>query len=160
MERKNMILAFGAAVAAFTLIVILSPFMYGFGTVAGLDGIPGSIDNTWNLTAVQYALGDIFCHQEMSRSFVFNGNQMPFCIRDTGIFAGLGIGLIASVPYNKKTGRTAVYAGLVLICVTAIEWLAELYVGDMPDIRFVSGICAGLGASMLVRSYIDRLYCK
>lgn len=158
MERNNMIIAFGAAVTAFMLIMILSPFMYGSGTIVGLDGVPGSVDNTWSLTTVQYALGDIFCHQEMSRSFVFNGNQMPFCIRDTGIFVGLSAGLIASVLYDKKAGRTVACIGLALICVTAIEWLAESCIGDMPNIRFVSGICAGLGASMLVRCYIDRLY--
>lgn len=158
MERKSMILAFGTVVTVFMLIMILSPFMYGSGTIVGLDGVPGSVDNAWNLTTVQYALGDIFCHQEMSRSFVFNGNQMPFCIRDTGIFAGLSAGLMVSVLYDKKTGRTTAYVGLALICVTVTEWLAESYVGDMPNIRFVSGICAGLGVSMLVRCYIDRLY--
>lgn len=39
-----------------------------------------------------YAFGDLNCHQKHERSWEINGNQMPVCTRDIGIFIGLFIG--------------------------------------------------------------------
>ena len=42
--------------------------------------------------AFTYAFGDFNCHQKFERSWEINGNQMPVCVRDIGIFFGLVIG--------------------------------------------------------------------
>ena len=39
-----------------------------------------------------YAFGDLNCHQKYERSWQVNGNQMPVCTRDIGIFFGLALG--------------------------------------------------------------------
>ena len=39
-----------------------------------------------------YSFGDLNCHQKHERSWEINGNQMPVCTRDVGIFLGLAIG--------------------------------------------------------------------
>ena len=42
--------------------------------------------------AFVYAFGDLNCHQKYERSWTINGNQMPVCARDVGIFFGLALG--------------------------------------------------------------------
>ena len=42
--------------------------------------------------AFVYGFGDFNCHQKHERSWVVNGNQMPVCARDVGIFFGLALG--------------------------------------------------------------------
>ena len=42
--------------------------------------------------AFVYAFGDLNCHQKHERSWTVNGNQMPVCARDVGIFFGLALG--------------------------------------------------------------------
>ena len=44
------------------------------------------------LWAFVYAFGDLNCHQKHERSWKINGNQMPVCTRDVGIFLGITIG--------------------------------------------------------------------
>tara|TARA_B100000767_G_scaffold275396_1_gene312159 strand:+ start:2991 stop:3749 length:759 start_codon:yes stop_codon:yes gene_type:complete len=39
-----------------------------------------------------YGFGDLNCHNKAERSWEINGNQMPLCVRDVGIFLGLAIG--------------------------------------------------------------------
>lgn len=39
-----------------------------------------------------YAFGDLNCHNKEERSWEINGNQMPVCVRDIGIFLGLALG--------------------------------------------------------------------
>ena len=41
-----------------------------------------------------YAFGDLNCHQKHERSWELNGNQLPVCVRDIGIFAGLFLGAL------------------------------------------------------------------
>ena len=46
------------------------------------------------LWAFTYAFGDLNCHQKHERSWEINGNQMPVCTRDIGIFMGFSIGCL------------------------------------------------------------------
>lgn len=148
-----------ASAYAFTLIVILSPFLYHAGAMVHLDGSPGFIDNGWGVCTAQYLLGDIFCHQEMSRSFVVNGNQMPFCIRDVGIFAGICIGsTVLSSVRRTLNGHRMVPFGIALIAVMVLEWAYGSACGDTAPLRFVSGILAGIGISVTIVCYIDSMY--
>jgi uncharacterized membrane protein len=40
-----------------------------------------------------YERGDMDCHTIKERSLFVNGNQMPYCTRDAGLFFGLALGL-------------------------------------------------------------------
>tara|TARA_Y100001970_G_C14258495_1_gene877487 strand:- start:3169 stop:3915 length:747 start_codon:yes stop_codon:yes gene_type:complete len=57
--------------------------------------------------AFTYAFGDLNCHQKHERSWEINGNQMPVCARDIGIFLGFVIGaaLFGSRGLNRWTTR-------------------------------------------------------
>ena len=50
-------------------------------------------------SAFIYAFGDLNCHQKHERSWEINGNQMPVCTRDVGIFLGLALG---GFIYSRK----------------------------------------------------------
>ena len=73
------------------------------GTVRHKDANANMLDhsNFWNTLPVYpriiYYFGDFNCHQIEHRSFVINGNQMPMCARDAGIFMGLAVGLIIPI---------------------------------------------------------------
>ena len=56
-------------------------------------------------TGFIYAFGDLNCHNKHERSWEINGNQMPVCTRDVGIFFGLAIGGLAfsRKGYNRWT---------------------------------------------------------
>ena len=57
--------------------------------------------------AFVYGFGDLNCHMKWERSWDINGNQMPVCVRDIGIFLGLAIGgfLFSRRGLNRWTLR-------------------------------------------------------
>jgi len=87
------------------------PYIMEPGTVRHMDANANMLDhsNLWNTLPVYpriiYYFGDFNCHQKEHRSFVINGNQMPMCARDVGIFAGLSVGLI--IPIILPARETA-----------------------------------------------------
>lgn len=153
-----------AMLSAFIILGILlalavsTPFMAPFGTFVHLDGLPAYMDHGWQghgAAGAAYMLGDIVCHQEMDRSFILNGSQMPICIRDTGILAGAVAGCAAATTLiGKLTGRRVLTIGVILTLVTGAEWFLEGTIGDMPCPRFLSGIVTGIGASVLLGWWI------
>ena len=54
-----------------------------------------------------YGFGDLNCHNKAERSWEINGNQMPMCVRDIGIFLGFAIGgfIFSRRGYNRWTIR-------------------------------------------------------
>lgn len=60
---------------------------------------------------VIYTIGDFNCHQMSSRSFFINGNQLPFCSRDIGVFSGFVIGsvLVSLLGYLPNLYRSLFY---------------------------------------------------
>lgn len=85
------------------------------GTMAWTDLPP--------LHALVYVIGDINCHQKYERSWSINGNQMPVCTRDIGIFIGATIGglMFASRGLNRWTIRDTLLSPL------PDEWLDSDY---------------------------------
>ncbi len=59
-----------------------------------------------------YGFGDFNCHNKAERSWKINDNQMPVCVRDVGIFAGLAIGglLFSRRGYNRWTIRDTFFS--------------------------------------------------
>ena len=56
--------------------------------------------------AIAYAFGDLNCHNLGERSWTINGNQMPVCVRDLGIFAGLMVG--GAIVHRRSLNRWTV----------------------------------------------------
>lgn len=83
-----------------TFSMIVAPFTLPNGSVEDLSGKIGSIENSDRIGEMNpfaqaiYYFGDINCHQIAERSYFLNGNEMPVCSRDLGIFIGLTIGLV------------------------------------------------------------------
>ena len=59
------------------------------------------------LWAIAYGFGDLNCHQKHERSWEINGNQMPVCTRDVGIFLGFFLGclIFGLRGFNRWTVR-------------------------------------------------------
>lgn len=154
MFEDRLVLVAAMAATAFTLLLFAAPLMAPYGTYVGLDGNPGFVDHDWgsNLPSdVLYMIGDVLCHQQQGRSFVLNGSEMPVCIRDIGLAIGLSAGLAAgAILRGRSADRRIAAAGVAMACVTVVEWVAEHWVGDMPEARFATAIVSGVGVALFL----------
>lgn len=152
---------FGMVCLILTISFAISPFLYASNSLIGLEGTAGIMDRPWSLSHITYSLGDLFCHQDPSRSIVIDGNQMPICIRDLGIMVGLSMGLLVSCISDRlPRSRIAMVLTLLMCSVTVVEWAVEQFV-QMPDvIRGLSGVVSGIGAGFLGSWMIHRVYEK
>jgi len=156
--------------ASFLVLMIILPLLYPHGSFAGLDGRAGIIEN-WNelafadpLARVFYSMGDLFCHQEWSRSFIINGSQTAFCQRDVSVLAGVVLGLLIT---DERIGRiytgkkSCLFLGVLMISSTFIEWGIEYGLGaDILAARIATGLLAGAGIALLLQHYVTRQYEK
>ena len=165
----------------------LAPAMVEADTIGELSGRANMLDfhkeNDQNFTwtdlnfysAAIYAFGDLNCHNKHERSWSINGNQMPVCVRDVGIFAGLALGgfiysrrgvnrwtirdTFLSVlpdeqlnPIYRKNRRTMLFIAIGAICVIpmAVDGFTQL-LSDREStafLRLVTGIPFGLGLGL------------
>lgn len=103
------------------------------------------------------AIGYGLCHQLPERSFVSGGLQLPVCARDTGIYIGFALGLLALALLARGRRPQELPAWPVLI-------LIGLFVGAMGfdgvtsyaglrtttnDLRLITGMATGWGLSAL-----------
>lgn len=158
--RRRAVLVGFAAFGILLALTVAAPFMAPYGSFRMLDGSPGMIDGGWEghgPVGIIYALGDLFCHQEEWRSYVLNGSQLPFCIRDVGIFMGLSAGFLAAFRLGSRcSDRRLPVLGLVLIAIMVAEWGVETTGPDMPSLRMLTGVLAGLGASLIMAWLLYR----
>lgn len=93
---------------------------------------------TWSeldpYTGFIYAFGDLNCHQNHERSWEINGNQMPVCTRDVGIFFGLMMGgvLFSRRAFNRWTVRDT--------CLSLLpdDWMVKVYVRNWRTLAWLS----------------------
>jgi uncharacterized membrane protein len=103
-------LAFLIVLATWASLMWIAPYTVEEGSLRDLDGSVGlhdHYDDFENLNPVarfMYKAGDSQCHQKENRSYILNGNQMPFCVRDVAIYTFLAIGLAITcfprIPYH------------------------------------------------------------
>ena len=139
--------------AALVLLVLIfaAPFIAAPGSYLGLDGAPGIIDHRWDASEFPYLLGDFLCHQQTDRSFILNGNQMPFCARDVGLLLGFAVGMaLCTFLDTKLSDRKYGVAGILLACVTAVQWLMQDMAFDSSELRLVTGIVSGFGVALFL----------
>ncbi|MDI6917945.1 MAG: DUF2085 domain-containing protein [Thermoplasmatales archaeon] len=91
--------------------LFLAPMSVENGTVHLSDnGKANSVDYSeiWNTMPLYpriiYYIGDFNCHQMGSRSYFINGNQMPVCSRDVGVFIGMSIGFLTAFFTDTSSG--------------------------------------------------------
>jgi uncharacterized membrane protein len=145
--------------------VVLSPMTLQSGSVPGLDGRIGSVDN-WDelqgmppLQRLVYAVGDLNCHQQADRSFFLNGNQLPVCARDVGILGGLIVGL-AAYMFVRRPVRWCLL--LLLLVPMALDGGAQALTSYESSnlIRAVTGCLAGLGLGWGVGMLVERFFAR
>ena len=131
-----------------TLLILSGPFMVPEGYAEDLSGAVGGYDNRdvierMNPVAkVVYYLGDVNCHQKLERSYSYNQNQMPFCTRDVGIFAGLMIGFTYALGRRIELTLPLILLSLVPIGIDGTVQLLTDY--ESTNIRrVVTGLIAG-----------------
>ncbi|MBC7107584.1 MAG: DUF2085 domain-containing protein [Methanomassiliicoccales archaeon] len=146
------------------LVILTSPFLVPSDTVNDLSGFVGQIDNAEivermnPLPRIIYTIGDIYCHQKSDRSYFINGNQMPFCARDFGIFAGLTLGMLIALlaPKIRINAITFVLMFIPLVIDGALQLLTS-YESTNP-LRLFTGILAGIAVAMLLSSLIREIF--
>jgi len=162
---KSLVFVFFIFFLVWLLLQILAPLMLPPGSVPDLSGSAGLSDNEqaiqnisipWNIV---YTAGDRLCHQKLERSFIVNGNQMPFCSRCIGIFAGstLGIGLMLffRLPLDEKF----LFFILIGIAPLAVDGIGQLFgLWESTNvIRVLTGLLAGGLTGIAIGAIIDEI---
>ncbi len=141
------------------VLVFISPFLVPSGTLTDLSGRVTVKDNTaqfHNLDALPkaiYSIGDVECHQIASRSLFFNGNEMPFCSRDVGLFIGLAAGFGLMTVWRYKINPLFALVGLVPMGIDGGLQLVTSYESNNP-LRLATGIIAGVSLAVLLACYV------
>ena len=126
----------------------------GAGRFAGLSAYSGE----GMLDAFFQAIGYGLCHQIPVRSFAAGGYQLPVCARDTGIYAGLALGILALWLISRGRRPTELPRWPVLVLVGAFI-LVMVYDGvtsyaglraTTNEMRLLSGLLAGWGLATLI----------
>lgn len=151
---SKVVLAAFAFTAFWAALVITAPLMVPEGTLADLTGVVGSHDNDDQFSSLGpipravYWIGDGECHQIADRSYFLNGNQMPFCARDLGLFLGLAAGFGLATFVAIRIHPVLVLVGLVPMAVDGGIQLVTEYESNNP-LRLLTGLIAGLALSLM-----------
>jgi len=145
-----------------TLLILSGPFMVPEGHAEDLSGGVGVYDNQNVIEQMNpiakavYYLGDVNCHQKSERSYSYNQNQMPFCARDVGIFAGLVIGFTYALGRRIELTLPLILLSLVPIGIDGTVQLLTDY--ESTNIRrVVTGLIAGGVTGIALRIIANSL---
>ena len=99
-----------------------------------------------------YDLFGLICHQDVSRSFTIAGCVLPLCQRCTGLYLGLGIGLLIQLlSGSHKKGlppRGILYTAIACLLIMPVFGFHLLDPG--PAWRFWSGLIYGNAIAYLL----------
>ncbi|MEM2892175.1 MAG: DUF2085 domain-containing protein [Thermoplasmata archaeon] len=143
-------------------LVVAAPLMVPADTLQDLSGRVGTRDNTnvfsglSPLPRVIYTVGDVECHQIAERSYYLNGNQMPFCARDLGLFVGLAFGFAIVSFFRFRGNPFLLLLGLVPMGVDGGLQLVTSY-ESMNPVRLATGVLAGASLALLLALYVHAL---
>ncbi len=137
------------------LWVLIAPFTLPAGSVTDLSGSVGPIDNGPQIddmnpfAAAIYWLGDANCHQLASRSYYLNGNQLPFCARDLGIFIGMALGMVLAFFVKARPSLLLIILGFVPMALDGGIQLLTSY-ESTNLVRLLTGALAGISVAFLI----------
>jgi uncharacterized membrane protein len=145
---------------AVLLLMVAAPFTLPSGSVTDLGGRVGIIDNGQQIAKMNplawlaYTIGDMNCHQLPDRSLFLNGNEMPVCARDIGIMMGLVIGMAAALLWHQRF--RFLWAVLLFLPMLADGGLQAITSYQSTNtLRLITGLLAGIGASLLLSILAD-----
>jgi uncharacterized membrane protein len=147
---------------AFALAVFLAPFTLPPGQVTDLSGKVGTIDNQAQIdrmnpfAAAVYFFGDGNCHQIAARSFYLNGNEMPFCSRDVGVFVGLVAGMALVLVARPKPRIFIPLLGLVPMAIDGGLQILTSYESSNL-LRLSTGLLAGISIALLLHAFAVKV---
>jgi len=153
------VLVFFIVSAAWLVLILSAPFMVPSGTLTDLSGRVGYHDNDQqfsSLSAVPHAIywiGDAECHQIAARSYFLNGNEMPFCARDLGIFFGIAAAFGFLTFYRFKINPIFVILALIPIGIDGGLQLVTSYESSNV-LRVLTGFAAGAALSLLIAHFM------
>ena len=145
--------------ASWLALVMASPFLVPSGTLTDLSGRVGYIDNAEVISEMDtipravYRIGDAQCHQLANRSYFLNDNQMPFCARDLGLFAGLAFASVFALFFRLTINPFLLLIGLVPLGVDGGMQLISSY-ESVNALRLATGICAGGALALLLAQFL------
>jgi len=151
---SKVVLTLFAATTFWAALVVTAPLMVPHGTLTDLTGTVGTHDNDDQFESLSplphaiYWIGDGECHQIANRSLFLNGNQMPFCARDLGLFLGLAAGFGIAAFVALRIHPVLVLVGLVPMAVDGGLQLVTEYESNNP-LRLATGLVAGLALSLM-----------
>lgn len=112
---------------------------------------------------ILHIIGYGLCHQLPERSFFSGGFQLPVCARDTGIYIGFAIGLVAlawlakgSRPQELPRWPVLVVIGL-FVAAMGFDGVTS-YAGwrtTTNDIRLITGLLTGWGLAALTLPMVN-----
>lgn len=153
------LLAMFMAATVWFLLVLVSPLLVPADTLSDLSGTTGLRDNDDQFSGLNpvakavYVIGDIECHQLAERSYFINGNQMPFCTRDVGIFAGLAVGFGLATFVFVKINPLLLLLGLVPMGLDGGAQLLTAYESNNP-LRLTTGLIAGASLALILAAFV------
>ena len=147
---------------SWTLLILSGPLMVPEGQADDLSGAVGSYDNRDVIEQMNpvakavYYIGDVNCHQMSHRSYSYNDNQMPFCARDVGIFAGLAIGFTYALGRRIELTLPMILLSLIPIGIDGTVQLLTDY--ESTNIkRVITGFIAGATTGIALKIIADSL---
>ncbi len=155
---RAVLLVFAAA-SVWLALVLAAPLLVPAGTLSDLSGRVGGHENEdqfEDLNPVAHAvywLGDAECHQLSNRSYYLNDNQMPFCARDLGLFAGMAAGFGIATFYRFRIKPWWFLAGVIPLAIDGGVQAITSYESSNP-LRLATGILAGVGLALLLAEFI------
>ena len=166
---RTYLLLFFAVSAILAAMMFVAPLLSPYASFIDLDGRPGVLDHRdlWSeqdiLTMILYGFGDMVCHQEMARTVILNGSEMPVCIRDLGLLLGFSMGCAITAvrfgdPLIYRNARVYVIVSFLLIFT---DWLIQrIFSLNIPLTRLITGLLAGAGFSLIIYCWLISVFYK
>jgi len=166
MKRSFSVTVMLIPVSAALLMSLIVPYLADPGTVTMNGGNAAFIDNAgiWNgmdaISGLIYSIGDAACHQIPERSLFLNGNQMPICMRDVCILAGMSAGLVfCAAGERASSSKKMIFVAAALLLSLVADWIIQYATGsDSAVMRAVTGIAGGFGLAVLSGTAAYRMY--
>ena len=140
-------------------LTVTAPLLVPSDTLLDLTGTVGMRENVAQFESLSivprtiYIIGDLECHQIADRSYFLNGNQMPFCSRDLGLFLGIALGFGIATFFFLQLNPMWLLVGLVPIGLDGGLQLVTGYESTNP-LRLVTGIIGGAALALLLASFV------
>jgi uncharacterized membrane protein len=156
---SGVLLVLFAASALWVTLSITAPLMVPSDTLLDLTGTVGMRENDAQFESLSvvprtmYIIGDLECHQIAERSFFLNGNQMPFCARDLGLFVGLMVGFGIATFISLQVNPVLLILGLLPLGLDGGIQLVTEY-ESTNALRVATGLLAGVALALLLAVFV------